>query len=80
MAHEHLYWDQASVLLQLGMLAPAGLPVVGAESARSLIDPGIPLNGPLRSSREPAASSPWPGARSSTGDAFRRVSDQRDRV
>jgi carboxymethylenebutenolidase len=32
MAHEHLYWDQAAVLvLQLGLLESAGLPVVGAE-------------------------------------------------
>ena len=80
MAHEHLYWDQASVLVQLGMLAPGSLPVVGAESARSIIDRSIPLNGLLRSSREPLARSPWPGARSSTGDAFKRVSDQRDRA
>ena len=31
LAHEHLYWDQASVLVQLGLLDPAGLPVVGVE-------------------------------------------------
>lgn len=80
MAHEHLYWDQASVLVQLGVLSPARLPVVGAESARSIIDRSIPLNGLLRPSRETAGASPWPAARSSTGDAFRRVSDQRDRV
>jgi carboxymethylenebutenolidase len=29
LAHEHLYWDQASVLVQLGLLPPGGLPVVG---------------------------------------------------
>src|SRR5262245_6252442 len=34
LAHEHVYWDQASVLAQLGLLKPAGLPVVGAEGAR----------------------------------------------
>ena len=44
LAQEHLYWDQASVLVQLGLLDPAGLPVVGAEGARSLLDRGIPLN------------------------------------
>jgi carboxymethylenebutenolidase len=80
MAHEHLYWDQASVLVQLGVLSPARLPVVGAESARAISDRSIPLNGLLRPSRETAGASPWPAARSSTGDAFRRVSDQRDRV
>jgi len=38
-AHEHIYWDQASVLVQLGLLDPAGLPVSGAESARKVLDP-----------------------------------------
>ena len=38
-AHEHIYWDQASVLMQLGLLDPAGLPVSGAESARKVLDP-----------------------------------------
>ena len=32
-AHEHIYWDQASVLKQLGMLKDETLPVCGAESA-----------------------------------------------
>jgi carboxymethylenebutenolidase len=44
LAHEHLYWDQASVLVQLGLLDPAGLPVVGAEGARSVLDRNVPLN------------------------------------
>jgi carboxymethylenebutenolidase len=44
MAHEHLYWDQASVLVQLGLLPPGGLPVVGAEGARSVLDRSIRLN------------------------------------
>jgi carboxymethylenebutenolidase len=35
---EHIYWDQASVLVQVGLLAPAGLPVAGAESARKVVD------------------------------------------
>jgi carboxymethylenebutenolidase len=43
-AHEHVYWDQASVLVQVGLLDPAGLPVVGADSARSLLDGAIRLN------------------------------------
>jgi carboxymethylenebutenolidase len=41
---EHLYWDQASVLVQLGMLDPAVLPVVGAEGPRSVLDRSLPLN------------------------------------
>jgi carboxymethylenebutenolidase len=32
-AHEHIYWDQASVLLQVGLLERAGLPVTGAEQS-----------------------------------------------
>jgi carboxymethylenebutenolidase len=44
MAHEHLDWDQASVLVQLGLLPPEGLPVVGAEGARSVLDRSLRLN------------------------------------
>jgi carboxymethylenebutenolidase len=44
MVHEHLYWDQASVLVQLGLLEPDGLPVVGAEGARSVLDRSFQLN------------------------------------
>jgi carboxymethylenebutenolidase len=36
LAHEHIYWDQASVLVQLGLLDRANLPVTGIESARKL--------------------------------------------
>jgi carboxymethylenebutenolidase len=36
LAHEHIYWDQASVLKQIGLLADPGLPVCGAESARKV--------------------------------------------
>jgi len=41
-AHEHIYWDQASVLVQIGLLDPSGLPVSGAESARKVLDPQLP--------------------------------------
>ncbi|MBV8885738.1 MAG: ester cyclase, partial [Chroococcidiopsidaceae cyanobacterium CP_BM_RX_35] len=44
LAHEHIYWDQASVLVQLGLLAPSTLPVVGVDSARKAIDPHLPSN------------------------------------
>ena len=36
-AHERLYWDQASLLVQVGLLDPADLPVVGVEQARRLL-------------------------------------------
>ena len=35
-SHEHIYWDQATVLVQLGLIDPTGLPVVGAGSAARL--------------------------------------------
>ena len=41
-SHEHIYWDQASVLVQIGLLDPRGLPVAGAESARKVLDPRLP--------------------------------------
>ena len=37
LAHEHIYWDQASVLVQIGLLDPDKLPVVGVESARKFL-------------------------------------------
>jgi carboxymethylenebutenolidase len=45
LAHEHIYWDQASVLAQVGLLDPAGLPVAGAEAARKVVDKTLPSNG-----------------------------------
>ncbi len=35
--HEHIYWDQASVLVQAGLLDPKNLPVVGDQSANKLL-------------------------------------------
>lgn len=37
LAHEHIYWDQASVLKQIGLLADPRLPVCGAESAQKVL-------------------------------------------
>jgi carboxymethylenebutenolidase len=48
LAHEHIYWDQASVLVQIGLLDPAKLPVVGVESARKVLDPTLPANALMR--------------------------------
>jgi carboxymethylenebutenolidase len=45
---ERIYWDQASVLVQLGLLDPSGLPVAGAETARKLLDPALPSNALIR--------------------------------
>jgi carboxymethylenebutenolidase len=45
--HEHIYWDQASVLVQVGLLDPALLPVAGVETARKLMDETLPSNGLL---------------------------------
>jgi carboxymethylenebutenolidase len=44
LAHEHIYWDQASVLVQLGLLDPTDLPVAGIESAQKALDHGQPSN------------------------------------
>src|SRR5438445_4149855 len=44
LAHEHIYWDQGSVLVQLGFLDPRTLPVVGVESAKKAVDKQLPSN------------------------------------
>ncbi len=44
LAHEHIYWDQASVLAQLGLLDNDKLPVAGVESAEKVLDPRLPAN------------------------------------
>ena len=41
-AYEHILWDQANVLVQLGLLDPKGLPVVGAGAAAKLKNPSLP--------------------------------------
>ncbi len=43
-AYEHIYWDQATLLVQVGLLDPALLPVAGAEQAERLLDPALPAN------------------------------------
>jgi carboxymethylenebutenolidase len=48
LAHEHIYWDQASVLVQLGLLDAARLPVAGVETARKALDPKLPSNALMR--------------------------------
>lgn len=38
LSHEHIYFDQASVLAQVGLIDPKVLPVVGAAGARKVLD------------------------------------------
>lgn len=42
--HEHIYWDQATVLVQAGLLDPSALPVTGAEQPEALLDRDKPKN------------------------------------
>jgi len=36
-SHDHIYWDQASLLVQVGLLDPKQLPAHGVEQAKRLI-------------------------------------------
>ena len=38
LAHEHIYWDQASVLKQIGLLTDESLPVRGVETAEKVMN------------------------------------------
>jgi len=42
--HEHIYWDQATVLVQAGLIDPDALPVTGSEQSEALLDQGQPKN------------------------------------
>lgn len=45
-AGERIYWDQASVLAQVGLLDPGELPIVGVEASRKALAPrSEPSNG-----------------------------------
>jgi carboxymethylenebutenolidase len=46
-AHEHIYWDQASVLVQVGLLDRT-LPVRGGEIAAQVLNPTQPMNTLIR--------------------------------
>jgi len=48
LAHEHIYWDQASVLVQLGLLDPSKVPAAGVETARKGVDPNYPRSSAMR--------------------------------
>jgi carboxymethylenebutenolidase len=55
---EHIYWDQASVLVQIGALSPAGLPVAGRETALKVMDRTQPSNELLGQAWESSAGQP----------------------
>jgi carboxymethylenebutenolidase len=46
--HEHIYWDQASVLVQIGALDTKDLPVAGIATAKKLVDETLPSNTLMR--------------------------------
>lgn len=46
-AGERIYWDQASVLAQAGLIDKDKLPVTGAESSRKVVDPSHELSNGL---------------------------------
>jgi len=52
--HEHIYWDQASVLVQIGLLDPRSLPVAGMETAKKVLDEKEPSNTLMKSWPESA--------------------------
>jgi carboxymethylenebutenolidase len=47
---EHIYWDQASVLAQIGLIDKTALPILGATQSRALTDAAEPLNALISSS------------------------------
>lgn len=56
--HEHIYWDQASVLTQIGWLDSVGLPVAGVETAKKLLDESLPSNDLIGSTFSPPPGAP----------------------
>jgi len=55
LCNEHIYWDQASALAQLGLLDEKRLPIVGRDQARKLLDETLPANEKIPDWRAPAA-------------------------
>jgi len=48
LVHEHIYWDQAMVLVQIGLLEPRNLPIAGVETSRKVEDKSLPSNGLMK--------------------------------
>ena len=57
---EHIYWDQASVLVQIGELDPTGLPIAGVEVAQKVLDPTRPSNELMTRESQAPSTSPRP--------------------
>jgi carboxymethylenebutenolidase len=75
-AGEHLYWDQASVLVQVGLLDPATLPVVGAASAQQLLNPAaVHANQLIEHAHQPRAGSQRPALNANTPTPARERQD-----
>jgi carboxymethylenebutenolidase len=54
-AYEHIYWDQASLLVQVGLLDADELPVVGLTQSQALMDDHVAMNDIIRN-KEPTNS------------------------
>jgi carboxymethylenebutenolidase len=50
--NEHIYWDQATALVQIGLLDPGNLPVAGIETARKIRDERLPANALISRAKE----------------------------
>ncbi len=72
LVHEHIYWDQAAVLVQIGLLDPQGLPVAGAETARKVTDKSLPSNRLMNRWSESEGKPLYPGAPSLRRSCFCR--------
>lgn len=55
LACERIYWDQASVLVQVGLLDRGTLPVTGVEQARKFEDDTLPSNTLIETARKAGA-------------------------
>lgn len=50
-ASEHIYWDQGSLLAQIGLLDSSNLPIAGPVQAQALVDPSVALNEMISTTR-----------------------------
>ena len=71
---EHIYWDQASVLAQIGAIDPKGLPVAGRATAHKMINEDLPSNALMPNWRRSEGLSLEDGSPPGTG--FGAVSTQ----
>lgn len=53
-ASEHIYWDQASLLAQIGLIDSTNLPITGAIQAQGLVDSETALNELITSETRPS--------------------------